>query len=96
MSQLLQPLRKLPHVGDIRCHGLMVGIELVRNKTTKEPYPMKARIGHRVAAAARTRGLLIRPLGNIIVLLPPLSTSEKVLTRMVDILSDSIETLPAH
>jgi len=96
MSQLLQPLRKLPHVGDIRCHGLMVGIELVRNKATKEPYPMKARIGHRVAAAARTRGLLIRPLGNIIVLLPPLSTSEKVLTRMVDILSDSIETLPAN
>ncbi len=96
LSRLLQPLRKLPHVGDIRCQGLMVGIELVRNKTTKEPYPMKARIGHRVAAAARTRGLLIRPLGNIIVLLPPLSTSQKVLTKMVDILSDSIKALPSN
>jgi adenosylmethionine-8-amino-7-oxononanoate aminotransferase len=74
----------------------MVGIELVRDKVTKEPYPLQAKIGHRVAAAARQRGLLLRPLGNVLVLLPPLSTSQDVLKRMVDILRDSIETLPAH
>ena len=96
LSRLLQPLRELPHVGDIRLQGLMVGIELVRNKTTKEPYPLKTRIGHHIAAAARKRGLLIRPLGNVIVLLPPLSTSQDVLMKMVDILSDSIKTLPTN
>jgi adenosylmethionine-8-amino-7-oxononanoate aminotransferase len=96
LSRLLQPLRELPHVGDIRLQGLMVGIELVRNKTTKEPYPLKARIGHHIAAAARKRGLLIRPLGNVIVLLPPLSTSQDVLMKMVDVLSDCIKTLPAN
>jgi adenosylmethionine-8-amino-7-oxononanoate aminotransferase len=90
MTRSLQPLRELPHVGDIRCQGLMVGIELVRNKATKEPYPPKARIGHRIAAAARTRGLLLRPLGNVIVLLPPLSISRNDMGRMIDILHDVI------
>ena len=95
LSHLLKPFCDLPHVGDIRQQGLMVGIELVRDKKTKEPYPLKARIGHRVAAAARNRGLLLRPLGNIIVLLPPLSVSRDELARMVEILHNSIETLPA-
>ena len=96
LSGMLRPLRGLAHVGDIRTRGFMVGIELVRDKATKEPYPLQARIGHRVAAAARDRGLLLRPLGNVLVLLPPLSTSQEVLKRMVDILRDSIETLPAR
>ena len=55
MARLLQPLWQLPHVGDIRQRGLMVWIELVRNKTTKEPYHLKARIGHLVVTAARKR-----------------------------------------
>jgi adenosylmethionine-8-amino-7-oxononanoate aminotransferase len=93
LARLLQPLRDLPHVGDIRRQGLMVGIELVRDKTTKEPYPLTARVGHRVAAAARTRGLLLRPLGNVLVLLPPLSTSKEELKRMMEILKVSVETL---
>ena len=90
LSRLLQPLRELPHVGDIRFQGLMIGIELVRDKTTKEPYPFKARIGHRVATVARKRGLLIRPLGNIIILLPPLSITKNELARMVGILYEAI------
>ena len=93
LSRLLQPFRQQPHVGDIRLQGFMAGIELVRNKTTKEPYPLKARIGHRVAAAARTRGLLLRPIGNVLVLMPPLSTSTGELKRMVELVKESIETL---
>lgn len=92
LSRLLQPLYTLPHVGDIRLQGLMVGIELVQDKTTKEPYPVEARIGHRVAAEAQKRGLLIRPLGNIIVLLPPLSITKNELARMVEILYEAIAT----
>jgi adenosylmethionine-8-amino-7-oxononanoate aminotransferase len=90
LARLLQPLSTLPHVGDIRHQGLMVGIELVRDETTKEPYPVEARIGQRVAAEAQKRGLLIRPLGNIIVLLPPLSITKHELARMVEILYEAI------
>ena len=92
LKQLMRSLAKLPHVGEIRQQGFMVGIELVKDRTTKEVFPLEARIGHRVAAEARLRGLLIRPLGHIIVLMPPLSLSLRELKRMVDILRDSIET----
>jgi adenosylmethionine---8-amino-7-oxononanoate aminotransferase len=90
MSRLLKPLLRLSHVGDIRQQGFMAGIELVRDRVTREPYPMEARIGHRVAREARTRGLLLRPLGHIIVLMPPLSVTSNTLSRMVNIVSRSI------
>jgi adenosylmethionine-8-amino-7-oxononanoate aminotransferase len=92
LKRLLNPLADLPLVGDIRQRGLMASIELVRNKTTREPIPLQARIGHRVAMEARRRGLLLRPIGNVIVLMPPLSSSRDQLSRMVEILADSIDT----
>ena len=90
LSRLLKPLRRLPHVGDIRQQGFMAGIELVRDRATREAYPLEARVGHRVAQEARKRGLLLRPLGHIIVLMPPFSVNVPTLTRMVKILSHSI------
>jgi adenosylmethionine-8-amino-7-oxononanoate aminotransferase len=84
MARLLQPLWQLPHVGDIRQRGFMAAIELVEDKKTRKPYPLKARIGHRVCVIARQRGLLLRPLGNIIVLILPLSTTLKELRHMLD------------
>ena len=62
----------------------MAAIELVEDKKTQKPYPLKARIGHRVCGIARQRGLLLRPLGNIIVLIPPLSTTLKELRHMIE------------
>jgi len=84
MAQLLQPLWQLPHVGDIRQRGFMAGIELVEDKKTRKPYPLKARFGHRVCGIARQRGLLLRPLGNIIMLIPPLSITLKELRHMLE------------
>ncbi len=92
MARLLQPFRQLPHVGDIRQNGLMAAIELVEEKKTKKPYPLEARMGHKVTMEARKRGLLLRPIGNVLILLPPLSTSLPELTNMVAILQASIET----
>ena len=92
LKRLLKPLADLPLVGDIRQRGMMVSIELVRSKTTREAIPLQARIGHRVATEARRRGLLLRPIGNVIVLMPPLSSSRDQLSRMVEILGDSIDT----
>ena len=90
LARLLRPLADLEHVGDIRQCGFMVGIELVDDRQTKRPYPLELRIGHRVANACRVRGLLLRPLGNVIALVPPLSINTQELTRMVAILNKAI------
>ncbi len=96
VTKLLRPLQALAAVGDIRQQGLMIAIELVQDRQTRIPYPLESRIGHRVAAAARARGLLIRPLGHVIVLLPPLSASQTELAKMVHIVCQAIaaETQP--
>ncbi|MGH7430074.1 MAG: adenosylmethionine--8-amino-7-oxononanoate transaminase, partial [Candidatus Methylomirabilaceae bacterium] len=86
----LGSLRSLPHVGDIRQVGFMVGIELMLNPARGQPYPYEAKIGIRTILEARRRGLIIRPLGNVIVLMPPLSVSDRDLSRMVRIVRDSI------
>lgn len=93
LTHWLSPLAELPIVGDIRQRGFMVGIELVKDKQSKEPYPLSAKAGHRVASIARTRGLLLRPIGNVLVLMPPLSTPIEELKKMVEILAESVETL---
>lgn len=93
LTQWLRPMAEMPHVGDIRQSGFMVGIELVKDKRTKKPYALEERVGHKVAMEARRRGLLLRPIGSVMILMPPLSTSRPELRRMVEILQASIETV---
>jgi adenosylmethionine---8-amino-7-oxononanoate aminotransferase len=95
MARLLQPLWQLPHVGDIRQRGFMAAIELVEDRVTRNPYSLEARMGHRVTQEARRHGLLLRPLGHIMVLMPPLSTDASTLARMVAILHHAIATVTA-
>ena len=73
----------------------MVGIELVRDKSTKAPYPLAERVGMRVTEEARRLGLLLRPLGNVIVLMPPLSTTLRELRQMVAIVTQAIDRVTA-
>jgi adenosylmethionine-8-amino-7-oxononanoate aminotransferase len=93
LGRLLRPLARLSHVGDVRQRGFMVGIELVRDRKAKAPYPLDARIGHRVAMEARERGLLLRPLGNVIVLMPPLVATVRELALMVAIVREAIRVV---
>ena len=65
---------------------MMAGIELVKNKETREPFPLSERMGYKVTAECRRRGLLIRPIGNIVVLVPPLAATERELRKMLNIL----------
>ena len=83
----------LPHVGEVRQQGFMIGIELVKNKKTNMPYPPAEKIGQKVIGEARRRGVIIRPLGDVIVLMPPLAISEKVLKELTDVAYSSIERI---
>ncbi|MGH7738779.1 MAG: adenosylmethionine--8-amino-7-oxononanoate transaminase [bacterium] len=91
LESLLKPLKAHPHVGDIRLRGLMGGIELVKHKSTGESFGYAEKMGYRVCAEAKKRGVLIRPLGNVIVLMPPLGLSKDLLIRLVKVIADSIE-----
>lgn len=90
LERRLREFHRLAHVGDVRQCGFMAGVELVRDRETKEPFPWEERVGVRVILEARKHGLLIRPLGNVIVILPPLCITETQLGRMLDVIYDSI------
>jgi adenosylmethionine-8-amino-7-oxononanoate aminotransferase len=81
---------RTPQVGDVRQWGLMVGIELVRDRAGHTPYDARAKMGSRVVRAARQRGIILRPLGNVIVLMPPLSISAAELDELVRVTAESI------
>ncbi len=87
----LQALLDLPHVGNIRQRGLMIGIELVQDKATKRPFPWENKVGVQVIERVRERGVIIRPLGNVIVLMPPLVIEAAVLKELIDTVAWAIQ-----
>ena len=89
----LQEFHKLPHVGDIRVCGLAAGVELMKNPDTDTPYPFEEKTGIRVCKEALTRGAILRPLVNTIVLMPPLQISISELDTLLDIVYKSIQTV---
>ncbi len=89
LGELLEAqLSALPAVRDIRRCGFMVAIEL-------DEHPVADRIGHRVTLAARSRGAIVRPLGDAIVLMPPLSITADELRRLVEITAESVAAVTA-
>jgi len=95
-EELLRPLRELEHVADIRQWGYMVGIELAEDVPSRRPYPPGRRIGKQVILEARKRGVLLRPLGDVIVLMPPLSTTDEELRCLVTVTTESIHAVTAR
>jgi adenosylmethionine-8-amino-7-oxononanoate aminotransferase len=90
MRDGLESLRALDHVGDVRQCGMMAGIELVKDRATRESFPVETRMGHRVILDARRRGAILRPLGDVLVLMPPLSITEGELARLIDVARASV------
>lgn len=86
----LEALRDLPHVGDIRNCGMVGGIELVQNRATGTVYPWEERVGVKVCLEARKHGLFLRPLGNVIVVFPPLAITLDELAFLMDGIEKSI------
>jgi len=95
LAALLAPLKDLLHVGDVRQKGLMVGIELVEDRATKRSFDSKRRIGAAVCAAVRKHGVIIRPLGDVIVIMPPLAMDVEDLAAIVNAVYAEVAKLPA-
>ena len=93
LKKELARFSELKHAGDIRQKGFMVGVELVKDRTMRTPYPVENKIGAGVTLECRKRGLIIRPLGNVLVLMPPLSISLQELKQMVQIVFTSIKVV---
>lgn len=91
LSKRLSMFYNLSHVGDIRQRGFMVGIELVKNRVAKEPFSWEDRVGARICQEARKHGVILRPLGNVIVLMPPLSMTVEELDKLLDVTYDAIQ-----
>jgi len=89
LGNLLQDFYTIDQVGDIRSCGLIAGIELVKDPETREPYPAELRLGHRVTLEARKRGVIVRPLGDTLVLMPPLAITDRELQRLVGAVVES-------
>jgi adenosylmethionine---8-amino-7-oxononanoate aminotransferase len=88
LAELLEPVAAHPSVKEVRRCGFMVGIELAE-------HPLPVRVGHRVTLEARRRGAIVRPLGDVVVLMPPLSITAAELTRLVEITLDAIDAATA-
>jgi lysine--8-amino-7-oxononanoate aminotransferase len=96
LSRLLdEHLRDLPHVGDIRQKGFMVGIELVEDRATRRPFDPRRRVGAAVCEAIRKHGVILRPLLDTIILMPPLAMEMDDLARIVRAVRDEVSKLPA-
>jgi adenosylmethionine-8-amino-7-oxononanoate aminotransferase len=90
LSKLLDPFTDLDHVGDVRQKGFMVGIDIVLDRKAKVRYPIEDRVAHRICMEARRHQVVIRNLGDVIVLMPPLSITIDELEHLTKVVYDSV------
>jgi adenosylmethionine-8-amino-7-oxononanoate aminotransferase len=91
LAEELKILWALPQIGDIRRVGLVSGIELVKDWRTRKPFDLRERAGIRVCEAMAKRGVLTRPIGNVIVLMPLYCTTSAQTRTMITALHAAIE-----
>ncbi len=93
LAQMLDDLRQLPHVGDVRQKGFMAGIELVKDKRRRQPFEARLRKGNGICMRLRKHGIILRPLGDVVVMMPPLAMEEEMLKQIVSSLGIEIGKL---
>jgi len=91
LGRELDGLWALPQVGDVRQVGLIAGVELVRDWPTRAAFDLRERVGARVCEAMARRGVLTRPIGNVVVLMPPYCATPTQVRRMVSALAESVD-----
>jgi adenosylmethionine-8-amino-7-oxononanoate aminotransferase len=90
---LLESLHDLPFVGDVRQMGMMAAVELVQDPVTRQPFPWELRVASDVCKRLLRRNIWLRPLGNVIPIIPPLSISESELEHLIASLQAELESL---
>lgn len=96
LAERLKTFYDLPAVGDIRQKGFMAGLELVKNRAAKTSYEPGEKIGMRVTQRAREKGVILRPLGPVMVLMPPLAISESELDFLLDVLYEAVNEVTSE
>jgi len=91
LGAAIEPLKDLPHVADVRQCGMIAAIEMVRNSAKGEEYPWQERRGLRVYEYALKKGVLLRPLGNVVYFMPPYIITKDQIEYMVDVARQGIE-----
>jgi len=91
MQKQLAKIKKLPFVGDVRNCGMMAGIEIVKDKQTKTSFDFSLKIGAKLCYAMRKKHVMLRPLGDCIVIMPPVAIGTDLLGELLDVVADSIE-----
>ena len=95
MARTIEPeieaLRDLPYVGDVRQKGLMIGVELSKDPKTRTPFPYARQAGRIIQEIARAKGMILRPIGNVVIFMPPLASTADELRAMTAILRGSLE-----
>jgi len=91
MRRYFADIARLPFVGHSRHCGLMGAIEIVEDKTSKQSFPPEEKIGARLCLAMREAGVMLRPLGDCVIIMPPVAISEDLLEELLGIVFDSVE-----
>ena len=91
LARRIAPLAEHPNVGDVRQTGMIAAIEMVRNKTTREPFPASERRGLRVYRHGLDRGVVLRPLGNVVYFMPPYCITPEEVDFMVEVAVEGID-----
>jgi adenosylmethionine-8-amino-7-oxononanoate aminotransferase len=91
----LQVLEELPYVREVRSRGVMIAIELQRDPERNEPFPLEHRVGRRVCLEARRRSVIVRPLGDVVILMPPLVIQDDEIDLLATVVTESLEEVCA-
>ncbi|SEO93119.1 adenosylmethionine--8-amino-7-oxononanoate transaminase [Aquisalimonas asiatica] len=91
MRRAVAHLEDHPHVGEIRQHGMVLAMEMVRDKSARDPFPWQERRGIRVYQHALTREALLRPLGNVVYFMPPYVITEEQIDHLATVATEGID-----
>jgi adenosylmethionine-8-amino-7-oxononanoate aminotransferase len=91
ISDYFEKFKDISFVGDVRQCGMIGGIELVTDKKTKQSFPYQQKIGAKVCAAMRPKGAMMRPLGDVIVLMPAVAMDAETLHKLLDVIEDTLK-----
>lgn len=91
IENAFEKIARVDYVGNVRQCGLMCGIEIVKNTATRESFPYEKTVGAKLCMAMRPKGVMLRPLGDVIVLMPPVAIDLPTLRELLDVISETIE-----